>query len=132
MFEAWSLQRGCDLRELRGLVPHGLLFLILVLTLTAPRAYADEGDTREVAFRLYAPQARSVEVIGDFNQWQSGAMPLAGPDETGMWRVKLTLPATLTRIEYIYWVNGAQRMAEPGQPVVKDGFSGENNVRVFP
>lgn len=131
-------ETGCALSEIhpsgepRENVPR-LLFLTLTLVLahTAPWAYAEEEMTREVSFDLYAPQAKSVEVFGDFNQWQSGATPLAGPDETGMWRLRLSLPATLTRIEYIYWVDGARR-TDPEQAVVQDGFSGKNNVRVFP
>ena len=117
-------------RKPRESVPW-LLFLTLVLAQTAPRAYAEEVIAREISFDLYAPQAKSVEVFGDFNLWQSGEMPLAGPDETGMWRLKLSLPATLTRIEYVYSVDGARR-TDPVQAVVEDGFSGKNNVRVFP
>lgn len=108
-----------------------LIFLTLLLVQSAPRAYAEEEKTHEVTFDLYAPQAKSVEVFGDFNQWQSGAMPLAGPDETGMWRLKFSLPATLTRIEYVYWVDGT-RSTDTEQAVVQDGFSGKNNVRVLP
>lgn len=105
--------------------------LTLALMLATPWVYSGESDTREVTFRLYAPQAKSVEVLGDFNLWQSGGMPLAGPDEAGIWQIWLSLPATLTRIEYVYWVDGARR-TDPEQAVVQDGFSGKNNVRVFP
>jgi len=108
------------------------LSLVLVLALAAPWVYANEASTHEAMFSLYAPHAKSVEVIGDFNQWQSGATPLDGPDEKGMWRVKLTLPATLNRTEYVYWVDGASRRIDPGQLVVQDGFAGENNVLVLP
>ncbi|WP_161984200.1 glycogen-binding domain-containing protein [Sulfuriferula plumbiphila] len=107
------------------------LRLALALTLALPWAYA-AADRHEATFSLYAPQAKSVEVIGDFNQWQSGVTLLVGPDEKGMWRAKLPLPTTLTRIEYVYWVDGAQRRIDPGQPVVQDGFFGENNVLVLP
>lgn len=105
--------------------------LTLALMLATPRVYPGESDPREVTFHLYAPQAKSVEVFGDFNQWQSGALLLAGPDEMGMWRLRLSLPATLSRIEYVYWVDGA-RWTDPEQAVVQDGFSGKNNVRIFP
>lgn len=105
--------------------------LSLALALTLPWTYA-QADTHEATFSLYAPQAKSVEVIGDFNQWQSGVTLLAGPDEKGMWRVKLPLPATLTHIEYVYRVDGSHRQIDPGQPIVRDGFSGENNVLVLP
>ena len=100
--------------------------------MAAPWACADDAEMRAMTFILHAPQARSVEILGDFNQWQSGATPLAGPDETGRWRVRLTFPAAVRRIEYIYWVDSAYRQVDPAQPVVPDGFSGENNVVVLP
>lgn len=105
--------------------------LVLVLALVAPCTYADEAGTREVTLSLYAPEAKSVEVVGDFNQWQTGLTLLAGPDKKGMWLVKLTLPATQRRIEYVYWVDSAKRI-DPIQPVVQDGFAGQNNVLVLP
>lgn len=106
--------------------------LALALALAAPWVCAEGAGTHEATFSLYAPQARTVDVIGDFNRWQSGATPLAGPDIKGMWRVKLSLPAMLNRVEYIYWVDGAHRRVDPEQPVVKDGFAGENNVLILP
>lgn len=107
------------------------LSLALALTLALPRSYAETG-THEATFSLYAPLAKSVEVIGNFNQWQNGVTLLAGPDKKGMWRVELPLPTNLTRIEYVYWVDGAHRQIDPLQPIVRDGFSGENNVLVLP
>lgn len=108
------------------------LFVAWALALAVPGVGADETGVREATFSLYAPQAKSVEIIGDFNQWQSGATPLAGPDETGRWRTRLAFPGTWSRIEYIYWVNNTRRQVDPEQPVVPDGFSGENNVLVLP
>lgn len=108
------------------------LSLALALTLAVPWVCADETGARAVTFSLYAPHAKSVEVAGDFNQWQSGATPLVGPDEKGVWRVKLTLSTSLHRIEYVYWVDGASRKIDTAQPVVQDGFAGENNVLVLP
>lgn len=108
------------------------LLMAWVLALAVPVADADETGMREVPFSLYAPQAQSVEIIGDFNQWQSGATPLTGPDETGRWRISLTFPDTWSRIEYVYWVNDTYRQLDPEQPVVPDGFSGVNNVLVLP
>ena len=105
--------------------------LSLALALTLPWAYA-QAETNEVTFSLYAPQAKSVEIIGSFNQWQSAETLLTGPDDKGVWHIKLPLPPNLARIEYVYWVDGAHRRIDPGQPVVQDGFSGENNVLVLP
>lgn len=108
------------------------LFVAWSLVLAVSGVGADETGVREATFSLYAPQAKSVEIIGDFNQWQSGGTSLAGPDETGRWRTKLTFPGTWSRIEYVYWVNNAYRQIDPEQPFVPDGFSGENNILVLP
>lgn len=108
------------------------LCMAWALALAAPWVGADEVETREAMFSLYAPQASSVEIIGDFNQWQHGATPLVGPDETGRWKAALRLPVTRTRIEYVYWVNNTHRQVDPEKPVVSDGFSGENNVVFLP
>lgn len=108
------------------------LVLSLLIFKAIPYAYAETPGTHIATFSLYAPHAKSVEVIGSFNFWQSGTVALAGPDEKGMWRAKVPLPATLTRIEYVYWVDGATRRIDPGQPIVQDGFSGKNNVLVLP
>ena len=108
------------------------LFVAWALALAVPGVGADEAGVRETTFSLYAPQAKSVEILGDFNQWQSGATPLAGPDETGRWRTWLTFSGAWRCIEYVYWVNNTYRQVNPEQPVVPDGFSGENNVLVLP
>lgn len=106
--------------------------LAWLLALAAPWVCADDTGMRAMTFTLHAPQARSVEILGNFNQWQSGATPLAGPDDTGHWSVRLAFPDDVGRIEYLYWVDGAHRQVDPDQPVVSDGFSGENNVAVLP
>lgn len=118
---------------MKSITPHFLLrfYLAFVMALAAPWVCAEGAGTHEATFSLYAPQARSVDVIGDFNQWQSGVTPLAGPDVKGMWRLKLNLPVTLNRVEYVYWVDGAHKRVNPAQPVVQDGFAGENNVLIL-
>ena len=39
-----------------------------------------------VLFKVYAPHARSVSVIGDFNQWDGRCHPMASADD-GIWRL---------------------------------------------
>ena len=36
-------------------------------------------------FAVWAPNAREVHVVGDFNDWQTGAAPLAGRGDSGVW-----------------------------------------------
>ena len=36
-------------------------------------------------FAVWAPHARAVSVVGDFNDWTVGAMPLVKHDNCGVW-----------------------------------------------
>ncbi|MGE0401676.1 MAG: 1,4-alpha-glucan branching protein GlgB [Kofleriaceae bacterium] len=58
---------------------------------THPRLFDKLGShptAGGVRFSVWAPHARSVNVIGDFNNWQSGATPMrALPDTNGVWTV---------------------------------------------
>jgi 1,4-alpha-glucan branching enzyme len=42
------------------------------------------GDTG-VVFRIWAPNARRVSVIGDWNDWNTGATPMAAIGDSGIW-----------------------------------------------
>ena len=46
---------------------------------------ATVGGRKGVYFALWAPNARAVCVIGDFNGWKSGANPLACKGDSGLW-----------------------------------------------
>ena len=44
-----------------------------------------EGGKSGVRFSTWAPEAERVSVIGDFNQWESGANPLEPVGSSGIW-----------------------------------------------
>lgn len=69
------------------------------------------GRLHFTAFRLRSPKAKSVELVGDFNRWRRGTLPLekAGPD----WEVLLPLPAG--RYKYQFIVDGKPQ----GEPATK-------------
>lgn len=69
-----------------------------------------EKDLRFVEFRLRAPKAKAVELIGDFNGWKPGALPLSRAD-AGAWELMLPLPPGAYR--YLFLVDG-QAQADPG------------------
>ena len=58
---------------------------------------------RETEFSLLAPQAQSVFIAGNFNQWNLSSHPLKR-DEHGVW--KITLPLTPGRYEYRFMTDG--------------------------
>ena len=46
---------------------------------------ADPGEGPGVFFAVWAPSARAVQVVGDFNGWQGAAHPLAVRGTSGVW-----------------------------------------------
>jgi 1,4-alpha-glucan branching enzyme len=52
------------------------------------RLVKDElGQHQGVVFTVYAPHARAVSVVGDFNHWDSQTHAMAKVDEFGIWRL---------------------------------------------
>jgi hypothetical protein len=67
-----------------------------------------------VQFVLVAPEARSVAVVGDFNNWGLGDTALVAENHNGVWSVSAPVPAGVHR--YAFLVNGEQWVADPTAP----------------
>jgi 1,4-alpha-glucan branching enzyme len=53
----------------------------------------------EVEFSFFRPSASHVDLVGDFNQWREGQVPMSrGAD--GYWRARLKLPPGKFRFRY--------------------------------
>lgn len=49
-------------------------------------AHKEERDGQSgVVFRVWAPHAKSVSIVGDFNSWQHGQNPMARMYDSGIW-----------------------------------------------
>ncbi|HAM35582.1 MAG TPA: hypothetical protein DEB40_02115 [Elusimicrobia bacterium] len=70
---------------------------------------APDDSLHLVEFRIAAAKARSVELIGDFNDWKAGKLPLSRAGG-GYWEIMLPLPAG--RYRYLFLVNG-QAFTDP-------------------
>ena len=55
---------------------------------------------KETTFRVYAPHATSVSVVGDFNRWCETENPMRKIDERGIWEV--TIPELKVFSNYKY------------------------------
>jgi hypothetical protein len=67
-----------------------------------------------VQFVLVAPDARSVAVVGDFNDWGLNDSALVATNHQGIWSVTAPVPAGVHR--YAFVVNGKEWVADPSAP----------------
>ncbi|HSL70266.1 MAG TPA: isoamylase early set domain-containing protein [Longimicrobiales bacterium] len=130
---AW-LRRGYTLRltPLGGLAAAAGLAALLFAggRVLAPRAAPLPGMGAEshqlTQFVLVAPEAASVAVIGDFNDWSFSATPLARHTGDGVWWV--TVPLAPGRYRYAFVVDGAIWRPDPNAPSAEDEFGRPNSV----
>ena len=72
-------------------------------------------DTIQVVqFVLVAPGARSVALVGDFNDWEVGATPLRAASSGRLWSVEV--PLTPGRHRYAFVVDDETWLADPTAP----------------
>ncbi len=67
-----------------------------------------------IQFVLVAPSARSVAVVGDFNDWGLNDSALVAVNHEGVWSVTAPVPTGVHR--YAYVVNGKDWVADPSAP----------------
>ena len=79
------------------------------------------------SFVGHFPGARSVEVVGSFNDWSRGVLHLNDDDGDGIWHANAVLPAG--QHEYMFVVDGERWVPDPlAGRYVDDGFgAGQQN-----
>jgi hypothetical protein len=93
-----------------------------------PTPGAAEGIAQFVG---HFPGARSVEVVGSFNDWSRGTLALRDDNGDGIWHGAAVLPAG--QHEYMFVVDGERWVADPlAGRYVDDGFGigRENSVLI--
>jgi len=68
-------------------------------------------------FVLIAPQAASVSLVGDFNDWDPTRAPMRAARD-GVWATVVSLSPG--RYRYAFLVNGVEWRADPTAPVARD------------
>ena len=103
--------------------------IIWCATVLAPAVWSDEplgvsGGDGVTTFRVWAPNASSVAVIGDFNNWKAMAGDhLVKDDATGIW--SLTMKRSRPKGGYQYLINGTLARRDPyARAVTPDGRNG--------
>jgi predicted carbohydrate-binding protein with CBM48 len=95
----------------------GLAALLLALPRggsPAPDTQAAGRDTAAVQFLLLAPEAGSVALVGDFNDWDSGTVPMQRAAPSGVWTA--TIPLAPGRYRYAFVVDGRRWATDPAAP----------------
>ena len=90
------------------------------------------GESEGIAnFVGHFPGARSVEVVGSFNNWSRGLLHLSDDDHDGIWHAAAVLPAGTH--EYMFVVDGERWVPDPlAGRYVDDGFgAGQENSLLF-
>ena len=89
-------------------------------------AVSAAGTASSVTFVLVAPEARSVALAGDFNDWDA-ARVLMRREASGLWTVDV--PLTPGRYRYVFLVDGRRFVADPAAPrAVGDDFGTPTSV----
>ena len=105
----------------------GALAASVLLALFGSRRL-QHGVDDGITFALSAPAAGRVTVIGDFNDWNPEANPLAR--RAGEWSVTLRLKPG--RYRYSFVVDGSNWQADPHTPAAEDDFGTPTSVITVP
>jgi len=83
---------------------------------------------RKTEFSLPAPQAQTVSIAGDFNQWNPSSHLLKMDDE-GIWRISLALNPG--RYEYRFFVDGEWQDDPNSSSFVENPFGTSNSLKII-
>lgn len=99
-----------------------------LVRLVAPAGPAADGDPGRVfvQFVIAAPEARSVALAGDFNDWDP-SIELSDPDLDGVWSARVALDPGVH--EYMFVIDGSEWRPDPNSlSYSDDGFGQRNSV----
>jgi hypothetical protein len=134
----WLRPRLIELSPLSALLGAGAVAVLLLIGIRQFRV----GGLREtqslavqpvvppiqaVQFVLAAPGASQVNLVGDFNGWDSAATPLKPVGAAGVWAVEVWLPSG--RHEYAFVVDGREWRSDPAAPrALANDYGAPNSV----
>ena len=82
-------------------------------------------------FRYTNRDARTVHLVGDFNDWNPTSDPMVDENGDGEWT--LFYPLEPGRYQYKFVVDGTRWIPDPTNPIHEpDGFDGINSVVIIP
>lgn len=128
-------KRGGILSWLPRPVMVGLLSFAMILFLAFFRFSDFDFNKRDVVnmvkvqfmLNLKDAHAKSVSIVGDFNDWQVGKDLLSDPDKDGIWTGEITVKPG--KYQYVFVIDGKKWIPDPrAKEISKDGFGGINSI----
>jgi len=102
----------------------GILFFALYPVLL----FGVDENTSLVEFKLAAPEAESVVLVGDFTEWEKKKVIMSNSKKDGMWKVEIRLEKGKL-YKYKFIIDGKLWISDPNALLqVEDGFGGENSL----
>lgn len=80
--------------------------------------------TKKTSFEVALPEANSVNVVGDFNEWSGEAHPMK-KNRAGVWKLAVEIPAG--EYQFRYLVDNAQWINDDSTAYVPNTFGTENS-----
>ena len=98
------------------------------VNLNAVNVSQDADGKQAVSFVFHSPQARTVAVVGSFNEWTPNGTEMRRMDD-GSW--VLTVPLNSGRYRYVFLVDEKYIEPDPGAVICEDdGFGSRNSVMI--
>lgn len=82
-----------------------------------------------VVFQFSDPAARTVAVIGTFNNWDPQGHEMVQDPQTGAWRLQLRLAPG--KHDYVFWVDGEKTAPDPRADLIREDDFGNRNSVLF-
>ena len=129
-FRRWVTSPQPVTVSLRPVYTLVIAVLLVAVLWRSPESTPTLGDEEGVAqFVARFPEAHSVAVVGEFNDWRPEATPLSDDDHDGVWDARVILPAG--QHQYMFVVDGERWVVDPmAGRYVDDGFGRQNAVLV--
>jgi hypothetical protein len=141
----WLRPRPIPISPLGGLLAAGAMALLTLVVVRhawipapsvppsgvqgalVPATASTTDEVRVVRFVLAAPNASQVNLVGDFNGWDTAATPLRPVGAAGVWSVEV--PLTPGRHEYAFLIDGREWRPDPATPrAAADDYGSPNSV----
>lgn len=119
MVDAWrwlARPRSVRVSPAFGLAAAALLALLVVRPWERPPTATTSPEAFQ--FRVVAPRAARVALVGDFNNWDPSRTPMAAAYQGGLWTATVALAPG--RYRYAFLVDGAEFRADPAAPRAHD------------